>query len=310
MSLMLQRGLWLLTLLVLVCSGCGKVPLPGGAKVVPPPPVRPVAPPVVVREEPPPEAAPDSPSPAKNDVPELTPLEAAPHDAASPTILHEDSFADLKGSIHWNRNGLKSFEGPLTQRTVYFFAATPEGGSYVMQVLEDGTTVGPDGEPGVLALSWQEVPPMLAWSGFVYLGGVGPKRGMKLPALQQARTVDDLANMRLRFRHRAVNPNSDKPVKVMIDCRLEPGLGDSFNKRVGLGKIAATDEWGTFEIALSEGKNLPAFLKMLAEENPDHFKIVFGQEGPILGYRAGDTILIDDLTITHGAPEEKSGEVE
>lgn len=285
---------------LLVSVGCGKgpiVPLPVGTKrvVTPPPAVRP---PVTVEAE----SRPEEPDPKTTPlVAEIPPSEGEPPKKAAeptegPSVLHADPFADLKGSIHLNRNGVKTSEG-AHQRTIYFFAATPEGGTYTLQAGEDATTAGPDGEPGVLALSWQEVPPMLAWSGFVYLGGTGSERGLKLPELKQARTADDLAKLRVKFRYRGTNPNSDMPAKVTIGCRLEPSLADSFNKRLDLGTITAGEEWGEFEMVLSVAKNQPAFLRAVADENPPDFKIVFAQEGPISGYRAGDTVLIDDISI-------------
>jgi len=327
MSLTSLHRTWIVLPALLVCLGCGKgghpvfmqPPTVKRTVVVQPPPV------VTVTEEPAPlDAARDDlvdqggpallleppvgePAPLE---PVAKPLEPAPQPVEPGAILHTDSFADVAGSIHLNKNGMKTTEGSPNLRTVYFFAAKPEGGSFTMQVFEDNTTHGPDGKPGVLSLSWLEVPPKLDWSGFVYLGRTGAMRGLALPQIKQVRTVDDLAGMRLKFRYRGINPNNpdgDKPVKLTIGCRFEPGLDDSFNKRLDFGKLEATDEWSTFEIALQDGKNMPAFLRMLADENPPHFKIVFAQEGPILGYHPGDTLLIDDITLSVDEPNSASG---
>jgi len=190
------------------------------------------------------------------------------------------------------------FEGPPPQRTVQFFSGTPEGGPLVMRVSEDIATTGPDGEPGVLALSWQEIPPKLAYSGFVYLGGKGAERRMTLPPLKEARTSQDLQRMRLKFRFKGVNEGSDTPVKLSINCRLEPYLPDSYARRLDFETFVATDDWGTFEMSLADGKNAEAFLRAVADENPAQFKIIWAHTGPIHNYHPGDTLLIDDVAIT------------
>ena len=92
-------------------------------------------------------------------------------------------------------------------------------------------------------------------------------------------------------------------MNVKVNVRLEPHLPDSFKKRVDLGVLTATDEWQTLDMPLSGGKNIPEFLRAVAEETPAEFKLVFGNGGPITGFRAGDTILIDDIAISTALPE-------
>jgi hypothetical protein len=135
----------------------------------------------------------------------------------------------------------------------------------------------------------------LAWSGFPYLGGAAGR--MTIPQLQAARTVDDLRGLRLKFSYRGVNSSSDSPVRIQINCRLEPVLNDSFKHRIEFGNFIATDEWQSFDLSLADGTNLDAFLKMLAESNSPSFKIVWGQSVPIEKYHAGDTLLIDDISV-------------
>jgi hypothetical protein len=221
---------------------------------------------------------------------------------AADELLH-DSFSDVAGTINWNRDGVRSSEGPRGTRTIYFFHGMPEGGPLVMRTVEDHVTTGPDGQPGVLALSWQEVPPTLHYSGFVYLGGREPEKRLALPPLKEARTVDDLARFRLKFRYKAANENAEGPLNLRFGIRLEPMLTEPFAKRLEFGELTATDEWASFETSLADGKNADAFLAMLAGESPAHFKVNWSQSGQLANYRSGDTLLIDDVIITGAAQE-------
>jgi hypothetical protein len=221
---------------------------------------------------------------------------------AKSEMLH-DSFADVGGSIHWNRDGARSAEGPPSQRTIYFFNGMPEDGPLVMRIVEDSATGGPDGESGVLALSWQEIPAKLPYSGFVYLGGRGASERLTLPLLKQAKSADDLRRFHLKFRHRGLNERRDMPFSLVVGCRIEPVLADSYAKRLDLGTFTVTGEWGSFEMGLADGKNSEAFLRAIADENPPSFKIIWSQTGPLANYRSGDTLLIDDIVITGSTSE-------
>ena len=305
--LSLLRPITVFALLSLACAGCYG-PQSVATKPTPPaPPPRPVQPPQVNEEIGAAEAAavdpPSNPGDAAeistDDAPLETPaIEAAPVRADAALILYEDSFADVAGSIRRKVDGKQQpAEGPATSRTVYTFQAPPEDGVLTMRVFEDHQTPGSDGEPGVLALAWDEIPKKLPWSGFVYLGGASAEKRMTLPKLQAARTPADLSSLRLRFRYRGVNANSELPVQLQLDCRLEPVLADSFARRIDFGVLVATDEWQSFDLSLADGKNLEPFLKTLAADNPPSFKIVWGQAIPIANYHAGDTLLIDDISV-------------
>jgi hypothetical protein len=222
--------------------------------------------------------------------------------AASQELLH-DSFADVTGTIHWNHDGVKSYEGPRGERTVYFFHGMPEGGPLVMRTVEDNVTPGPDGQPGVLSLAWLQIPPQLRYSGFAYLGGSASADRLVLPLLKEARTTDDLGKFRLSFRHRAINEHREGPFELTIGCRLEPLLADPYAKRIDLGNLAITGEWGHFDMTLGDGTNAEAFLTAIAGESPSSFKIIWSQAGPLTGYSSGDTLLIDDVIIQHLAAE-------
>ena len=318
MTAQLSRGASATSLLVLLCAGCGKGGLffPALPPQVCPPAVAqplkqaapPAAPSLPTNDTPQAEPAPANDTPAPTVASETpraeTPAAESSQPASDPQdALYSDAFADVQGSIKRKTNGANRSEGPAHTRLIYFFSPMPVDGPLVMQVIEDMTTRGPDGEPGVLALSWQEIPPKLQYSGFVYLGGAAAAGRMTLPALGKAKTSDDLKGLRLTFRFKAAKAGSDSPVKLNVGCRLEPTLPDSYTKRLDLGTFTATDEWGTFEISLQDGTNSEAFLRTLGEENPASFKIVWAQVGPITDYHAGDTLLIDDLKVTRANAE-------
>lgn len=240
--------------------------------------------------------------PLSDPLPAQTEVESKETATAESEILH-DTFADASGAIHWNRDGAKSAEGAPSQRTIYFFNGTPEGGPLVMRIFEDGAVNGPDGKPGVLALSWQEIPAKLPYSGFVYLGGRIDSERLTLPLLKQAKSTDDLRQFRLKFRYKGANELREGPFSLNVGCRLEPVLADSYTKRLDLGAFTVTGEWGNFEMSLAEGKNSEAFLRAIADENPPAFKIIWSQAGSLADYRPGDTLLIDDIVITSSTTE-------
>jgi hypothetical protein len=299
-------GICLALGLIAVSSGCKK----GGGSV----PIAPPTPPSQVAVERPaeleaastPSLSEETPSAAESaDLPSNPPETSDEPAAASraPGELWHDSFADVAGAIRWNKDGVKSSECPPSNRTIYFFNGPPEGGPLVMRVVEDNVATGPDGQPGVLAFSWQELPPKLPYSGITFLGGRASEDRLTLPPLQAAKTVDDLRPLRLKFRHKAVNENRAEPFNLTVGCRLEPMLPDSYAKRVDLGNFTATGEWGSFDMSLGEGTNHEGLLAAIAAENPTSFKIVWAQAGPLTNYQSGDTLLIDDVIITTGISE-------
>jgi hypothetical protein len=210
-------------------------------------------------------------------------------------VLYADSFDDVAGSIARITNGKGERQGPPGTRVVMPFQGLPDEGVLVLQVAEDAATLGPNEQPGVLALSWQEIPAGLKYSGFVYQGTT--KQRITLPVLATAKDASDLTGLRLKFRYRGDNYQGNLPLTLKINFRLEPNLPDSFNKRLDFGNITPTDAWQEFDMALWEGTNADAFLKSIAEGNPANFKVVWGQAGPLANYHPGDTLLIDDLAI-------------
>jgi len=306
---MLRVRLVIFLAILLSCAGCGSRGASAPA-VTPAPPPQPAEPmPVEPLREPPATTKSVEETPVLPDLPadppaalSQPPAESTAAPAATADLLHE-SFADAAGSIRWNRDGVKSFEGPLSDRTIYFFNGPPEDGPLVMRIVEDNAIKGPDEQPGVLALTWQEIPPKLSYSGITYLGGRTGEDRLTLPPLKLAKTAEDLRPFRLKFRHKAVNESRTEPISLSVGCRFEPMLGDSFAKRVDLGNFTATGEWGTFDMSLAEGTNAEALLAAIANENPTSFKVVWAQAGKLADYQAGDTLLIDDIVISSDMPE-------
>jgi hypothetical protein len=248
-------------------------------------------------------ADPPAAAPPASVIAPTTPTEVETPAASAPAAeLLRETFADAAGAIHWDRDGGKSAEGPVSKWTVYFFHGMPEGGPLVMKITEDHSLSGPDSTPGVLALSWQELPPKLPYSGFTFLGGREAERRLILPPLKEARTIDDLKRFRLSFRFQTINAQREGPFQLTFNCRLEPLLADSYRKRLDLGTLAATGDWGTFEMGLDQGTNAEAFFLALADESPPAFKIIWAQTGPLASYRSGDTLLIDDIVISQQPP--------
>jgi hypothetical protein len=210
-------------------------------------------------------------------------------------VLYADSFSDLEGTVKLRVNLDQSVQGPPVRRLVYFFSPKELTGLLTMQIVEDNVTAGPDGQPGVLALSWQVLPPTLPYSGFTYLGE--PAGRIPLPRLQQVRSVDDLRGMYVKFYFKAANAMSDQPLMLNVGCRLEPNLPDSFSKRIDLGEFVATSEWGVHEVELAGGANLEAFLQAVAAESPTSFKLVWAQAGALNNFHPGDTLYLDDIEI-------------
>lgn len=288
--------------ILLICAGCGTQ---GSAT-----PQSPIAssPPKTAATEESNSSSPAAPLPEKSEASTVPPRDApsvpigseTPGDTAKSEAFR-DSFADVAGSIRWNRDGAKSAEGPPSQRMIYFFNGMPEGGPLVMRVVENSDVSGPDGMPGVLALSWEELPAKLPYSGFTFLGGRNAAEQMTLPLLKQAKSADDLRQFQLTFRYKGVNERRDTPFSLNVGCRVEPLLADSYAKRLDLGTLTATGQWGTFEMPFAQGTNSEAFLRAIADENPRGFKIVWSQVSSLAGYHAGDTLLIDDIVITNSA---------
>src|SRR6185503_9019475 len=112
--------------------------------------------------------------------------------------------------VKLNADGKTRQEVPGNTRVVHMFRGMPEEGTLLLQVLEDMKTSGPDEKPGVLALSWQEVPGKLPYCGFVYVGRAAAAERLTLPPVQTAKSAADLKDIHISFRYRGINVEAMK----------------------------------------------------------------------------------------------------
>ena len=211
----------------------------------------------------------------------------------SPGSLYFDGFSDLNGSTTLFKNGLMKAGGTRRTREIYPYA-NKSNDPILLEVIEDVEMLGADGLPGVLSFAWQSTPASLEYSGFVFLGGAQNK--LKLPRISAVKSRSELDSFHLRYRYKGRSKASDS-VNFQIGCRIEPGENDAFASRIDMPAILVKDQWQDFSMALGSGSNVKAFLKALAKNPGDQFKVVWSQVGPIAGYQEGDTLFIDDLEI-------------
>jgi hypothetical protein len=218
---------------------------------------------------------------------------------ADDTLLFQDSFAEMKGHVIRQANGKITVSGQAATRQVYPFMGMADSavGELVIKAFEDDKTQGPDGKPGVLSILYKSVTKEAAYSGFAYLGGVSREKFLTLKELLNSPTSKRLERIKLTFKYRAANSINVDDIGASYACRFEPLVEDSYNKRIDFGVIHATSKWRTFEATLDQGENVVAFLESIIVEEPKGFKIIWGQDGLITNYQAGDTLLIDDLRI-------------
>jgi hypothetical protein len=223
---------------------------------------------------------------------------------AGETVLFTDSFSDVKGHLIGQTDGkvIKGGEA-ATRQVLPFMGVSPlANGKLTISAYEDPQTLGPDGKPGVLAISLVEVPRIATYSGFAYLGGRNPDSALTLKELTSAPTLQNLGQVKLRFAFKAANDKDPAAVGATFACRLEPLVNKSYPARLGFGPIEAKSEWQIFERQLAEGENIAAFLKSIMDENPAAYKLIWSQNGSITRYQAGDTLLIDDIQIVRTGP--------
>jgi hypothetical protein len=214
-------------------------------------------------------------------------------------VQFEATFAGVSGATLTTTNGHnEEREGEL--RGMYAaYARVPEGQPrpLVLRVTEDQTVEGPDGQPGVLRLQQVEVPLEANYSGFLMYGDEETGK-MQLPAWTLGEvTMSDLRRTFIEFRFRADNPNDPDRFGTLMQFRIEPEADDSYSHRADFGALIATGRWRTFRRPIGSASNLEAFLKVVNDSKPPHFKLVWGQNGPIQNYIPGDSLLIDDLRI-------------
>lgn len=241
------------------------------------------------------------------ETPLATTIPAAPtFSADGRPILFTDNFAGVSGHVHRRVNGAISLEGPFPTRRLRSFADPAPLGDYALELQEDPETLGADGKPGVLRATWTKVPSKFDYSGFVYVGTEHDYRGLPLPAVSQAKTVMQLAGIAVRMKLRAINLNGPPPAAFPIRLRLEIDGPDPYLNRCDFGEFELTEAWQTIAVELTEGENVEIFVAAIQEHRATQFKLLWTQASAIADYRAGDTLLIDDIEIVGPKPAEEA----
>jgi WD40 repeat protein len=226
-----------------------------------------------------------------------TPAKQEPKNAvatkASNGSLYFDGFSDVQGSRTRFENGSLQMGTPKRSRELFPYA-NKSNAPIILEAIEDSELLGPDGQPGVLSLSWQTTPPSLEYSGFVYLG-LSANR-IDLPRVANAKTRSDLEDFQLRFRYKGSRENKHKE-SFKIACRIEPCQAEAFTSRVEMPVISVTDQWQECSVRLGSGSNIDGFLHALPQNRKNQFMVVWYQAGPMSDYQEGDTVLIDDVEL-------------
>lgn len=206
-----------------------------------------------------------------------------------------DDFSTVTGFFANRLNSDYTDSGGERACQTHVFMDESITGELQLTIREDDKSVGPDGEPGVLALSFDSIPEDNSYCGFVYLGTTDNL--IKLPGLDGKFGESDLEQVEVSFQYKAANKNNDD-IGLEVNCRFEAETEASYESRIDFGALKATEEWQEFKMTLSAGTNKEEFVKAVNELTDRSFKLVWGQEGPIANYEDGDTLLIDDLKIT------------
>lgn len=263
------------------------------------------APPVAVRPSPAP-----APQPIRVEVPAADPTPVPPPPPSPETTetplgvertlpegtIHAEYFDTAAGAGYRIVRGERQRIDNAKRDTIriYPFYDSNQKEELILQWLEDGETLGPDGKPGVLALTFENLPPQLAYSGFSYVGRTQDPK-LALAPLANATSADALRGVRVRFRYRTLNTKTNDGHRSTFGIRFEAMVPDSYKKRLDLGQIVATDEWLAFEADLSEAGNIDAFVECIKTEMPTGFKLLFAQGVKAELYKPGDTLLIDNI---------------
>jgi hypothetical protein len=293
-----------LFLLLIVAAGCNKrgsdfikvLPAPAAA-----PPGNTAAPPpnpaALPAERPPP--APeitDSRSPQPGDTTTENKEPVASELTLPGRIIYAENFDTAAGAGYRIVRGERERVDATKRDTIriYPFYDPNQKEELILHWHEDDQNLGPDGKPGVLALIFENLPPGLQYSGFSYVGRTQDPQ-LALEPLAKATSADSLRGVRVRFRYRTLNPYTNDGRRVRFGIRLEAMVPDSYNKRLDLKSILATDEWLAFEADLGEAGNIDAFVNCIQNESPTAFKLLFAQGEKAETYKPGDTLLIDNI---------------
>ncbi len=226
------------------------------------------------------------------------PAPASP--AGDSGVQFADDFSDAAGASQTQVDGAEPVVDGEVQRNLFTFAQLPRDarGHLRLVMSEDNTVDGPDGKPGVLRMEIAEVSSAAIVSGFVLQGN--ERFGeITMPGWERGEiTLNELRRAFITFRFRAENREDPRVLGATFNLRFEPGVIHSHQSGADFGALIATSRWRTFRRPLASAENLEQFLAVLNGENPETFKLVWGQEGPISAYRPGDSLLIDDLKVS------------
>lgn len=243
---------------------------------------------------------PDTPRPVTT--PATTTPDTPKASADGQPILYADHFAGVGGHVLRRVNGETVQDGPKATRGLKLYADPAPEGEYQLELAEETTISGPDGQPGLLRATWAKVPMKLKYSGFVYVGQMGDRRGLAIPDVSAAKRVEDLAGIALRLKLRAINPSGDFPPAIPVRIRLEIDGPEAYTNRCDFGVFELTETWQTIDAPLLDAENIDAFVEAIVEYRTTRFQLVLSQANDIVDYRAGDTILIDDFEIVGPKP--------
>jgi hypothetical protein len=180
-------------------------------------------------------------------------------------------------------------------RMFAIYTSSDAVGDYSMSMREDTESVGPDGKLGVMAVSWETIPKHLGYCTFVYSGKQAGE-AFNFAPIVNAKSAPDLAEIQFRFRFKGVNTSLPEKVNFAFDLRL--GFeGDEYENRLDLGRVTVTDAWQKHFVDLGERPNVNNFLKSASQRGDMPLRLEISQVGSIDSYRAGDTLLIDDVEV-------------
>ncbi len=207
--------------------------------------------------------------------------------------IYTDNFDRMSGYKTVYQQGNWQIDPVLATRIIYPFADRNSPG-IVTQIIEDAEAIGPDNKPGVLSLTWLELPNPFNYSGFAYLGMRDSM--LKLPELRPAKTPEDFRGVLLAFKYKGINAAREE-LHFQLNCRMEVDVPDSYQSRLDLRRLNVSSDWQIYEMDLGDGGNFAKFLEALQSAPNSAMKLNWSQIGSRHGLLPGDTVLIDDIVI-------------
>ena len=213
-------------------------------------------------------------------------------------VDYKNDFKANDGAAKIQVNGGEAEEDGSLNNLIYPYGNVKDekGDELKTTSAEDKLLKGPDGKPGVFRFTVDSVSKTTNWFGTCFLGDIA-NDGIQIPALTAAnatKAVVDQIIVEFRYRAQIKKPNGREA--LIYNFRVEPTGNDSFPNRASFDTIAATAEWKTFRARLGDAENLTAFLKAV-NSGDNLIKLTWGDAHGSHNYRAGDSLLIDDIHI-------------